>query len=164
MTHRAAAGLLELDLRSEEDVRDAYRRLSELACGESIALNGLYVQHMEKGRLELLVSAFRDPVFGVMVTCGAGGNLAEIIDDVTLERAPFSPTQAARVLQRLHIIRGAKHIDKNANLEAVAEFVARFSELAEASPWKKFVFEVNPIKWHSNHVVAVDGLLIIEEP
>jgi hypothetical protein len=39
-----------------------------------ITLDGLYVQHMASGRLELLVSAFRDPVFGVIVACGAGGN------------------------------------------------------------------------------------------
>jgi len=164
VTHRAAAGLLELDLRSETELREAYRRLASHSVAKGVALDGLYVQHMEQGRLELLVSAFRDPVFGVMVTCGAGGNLAEIIDDVTLERAPFDSRQALTVLKRLRIIRGAARLDSSANVEAVADFVSRFSELAASAPWHRFVFEVNPIKWHSNNVVAVDGLLIIEEP
>jgi hypothetical protein len=162
VTHRAAAGLLELDLRNEQEAREAYGRLAAHAKEKGIAIDGFYVQHMEKGRLELLVSAFRDPVFGVMVTCGAGGNLAEIIDDVTLERAPFDKAQAARVLGRLRIVRGAQRLDASAKLEAAAEFVAQFSEVAAAVPWRRFVLEVNPIKWQGNTAVAVDGLLIID--
>jgi hypothetical protein len=43
-------------------------------------------------------------------------------------------------------------------------FIADFSQLAAAAPWHRFVLEVNPIKWSGEQVVAVDGLLLIEEP
>ena len=71
MTHRAAAGLLALDLRSEADVQDAYRRLTTRAQKLRVELEGVYVQQMAKGGIELLVSAFSDPQFGVMLSCGA---------------------------------------------------------------------------------------------
>ena len=45
-----------------------------------------YVQKMEPGGVELLISAFRDPSFGVIVSIGAGGVMTELIDDVTLAR------------------------------------------------------------------------------
>jgi acetyltransferase len=164
VTHRAAAGLVALNLQSEEQVREAYRQLTSRAASAGIPLDGLYVQHMEPGRLELLVSAFRDPVFGVMIVCGAGGNLAEILEDVTLERAPFDTARAADVLRRLRIVRGASHVDPAAEIQAAAAFVSRFSQLAVSAPWRSFVLEVNPIKWHADRAVAVDGLLVIGNP
>ena len=164
VAHRAAAGLLALNLRSDEAVREAFSQLSAHAASSNVMLDGLYVQHMEQGRLELLVSAFRDPVFGVMVVCGAGGNLAEILEDVTLERAPFDATWAAEVLRRLRIVQRASRLDANAGLQVAAEFVSHFSELAVTAPWRSFILEVNPIKWRHDRAVAVDGLLVIENP
>jgi hypothetical protein len=47
--------------------------------------------------------------------------------------------------------------------DAPAVFIARFSELAASAPWRRFTFEANPVKWRRDGVVAVDGLLIVEE-
>jgi len=162
--HRAAAGLLELDIRTEAEARDAYRTIAAHAEQGGIRLEGIYVQHMVKGGLELLVSAFRDPTFGVMVSCGAGGNLTEVIDDVTLERAPVDRETATRMLERLRIMRRATKLARGADIAAAADFVARFSSLVATAPWQRFVVEVNPIKWSASGVAAVDGLMVIEEP
>ena len=164
MTHRAAAGLVALDRRNDDEVRSAFGHLTAQAAASAVALTGVYVQRMSPGTIELLVSAFRDPVFGVIVTCGAGGNLAELIDDVTLERAPFDAGRALQVLRRLRIADHAPRLDRAADLRAPADFVARFSQLAASAPWRRFVLEVNPIRWQADVVLAVDGLLIIEEP
>ena len=43
---------------------------------------------MEPEGVELLLSAFRDPDFGVMISIGAGGVMTELIDDVTLAPGP----------------------------------------------------------------------------
>ena len=48
-------------------------------------------------------------------------------------------------------------------VDAAADFVARTSELAAGAPWSSFVLEVNPIVWSRAQVVAVDGLLIVEQ-
>jgi acetyltransferase len=164
VTHRAAAGLLALGVSSDQEVSDVFRRLAEQAKGLGVSLDGLYVQRMVRGGLELLVSAFRDPVFGVMVSCGAGGNLTELIDDVIVERAPVDEALALQMVERLRIMRHAPKLAREATPRAVAEFVARFSRLAATAPWRRFVVEVNPIKWSREGVVAVDGLLLVEEP
>jgi acyl-CoA synthetase (NDP forming) len=164
VTHRAAAGLLALDLRSEEDVRDAYRRLAGRAQHLRVELEGVYVQRMARGGLELLVSAFADSQFGVMVSCGAGGTLTEVLDDVVLARAPVGEAKARRMLEQLRIVRHAASLAPEARPEAAAAFVAAFSQLAASAPWRRFVLEVNPIRWGSDGVVAVDGLLVVEEP
>jgi hypothetical protein len=119
---------------------------------------------MVAGGLELLVSAFRDPVFGVMVSCGAGGNLTEVIDDVVLERAPVGEGLARHMLARLRIVHHAGRLAPDADAEGAAPFVARFSRLAASAPWRRFVLEVNPIRVGPDGPVAVDGLLVVEEP
>jgi acetate---CoA ligase (ADP-forming) len=150
VTHRAKAGLVALDLRSAVEVRDAFRRLTT-----SASLQGIYVQKMHKGGAELLVSAFRDPSFGTMVSCGSGGVLTELIDDVVTERAPVSEALATYMLERLRITRELP-------ADRAAAFIARFSALASTAPWEKFVLEINPVLWTREAAIAVDGLLIIE--
>jgi hypothetical protein len=110
--------------------------------------------------VEVLVSAFRDPVFGPIVSCGAGGTLTELVDDVTLARAPVDEAAALAMIGRLRIARRAE----NARLDRapLARFIARLSSLAACAPWRGFVLEVNPVKWNRDGVIAVDGLLIVE--
>ena len=164
VTHRASAGLVALDVDSESGARDAYRLLTERAARAGVALDGVYVQRMIGDGLEVLVSAFRDPVFGPMISCGAGGNLTELIDDVTLQRAPVSQAQAERMIDRLRIARVANRMRAPPDRRVLAAFVARLSQLAAGAPWRRFVLEINPVKWDGGEVTAVDGLLIVEEP
>ncbi len=85
ITHRAKAGLVAIDLRSEADVRAAYHHLVSRAAMLAAPLDGVLVQKMQARGTELLVTAFRDPVFGVMVSCGSGGVLTELVDDVVTD-------------------------------------------------------------------------------
>jgi acyl-CoA synthetase (NDP forming) len=163
VTHRAAAGLLALDLRTPDEVEGACKRLAGRAAGRVIALDGVYVQAMVRGGVEIIVSAFRDPIFGIMISCGAGGGITEIIDDVALARAPVDEAGAARLLQRLRVVRGAGKLEPQARLADLARFVADFSQLAAAAPWAQFVIELNPVKWRAEGAVAVDGLILVEQ-
>lgn len=164
VTHRAAAGLLALDLRTEDDVAAAEMRLRARAAEAGVVLDGLYVQRMRRGGMEVLVSAFRDPVFGPVLSVGAGGGMTELLDDVALARAPVDEVGAAALLRRLRILRHAAKLAPGAEMNALAGFVARFSQLAAAAPWRRFVLEVNPVAWSAEGVVALDGLLVIEQP
>lgn len=163
VTHRAKAGLLVVDLRSGEEVRHAFRRLAARAAELSIRMEGVYVQKLHKGGTELLVTAFNDAQFGTMVSCGSGGVLTEVIDDVVTERAPVSQALAASMLERLRTRRHASDTRGALATDHAAAFIARFSELAYTAPWKRFVFEINPVLWSRDSAVAVDGLLVIGE-
>lgn len=153
VTHRAKAGLVAVDLRSADEVRDAFRRLTARAAELVARMDGIYVQKMHKGGAELLVSAFRDPHFGTMVGCGSGGVLTELIDDVVTERAPVSEALAVHMLSRLRV---------KAEPGPAAAFISRLSQLAAGAPWERFILEINPVLWSRDTAIAVDGLLIIE--
>jgi hypothetical protein len=152
-----------MDLRGPDDVGAAFRRLTERAAALPARLDGIYVQRIHAGGVELLISAFRDPVFGPMIACGHGGGMTELVDDICIHRAPVDAGMAAAMLRRLRLVRWAQ--GGNAALELLhpATFIAAFSEFAAGVPFRRFTFEVNPIKWTSDGVIAVDGLLIVEE-
>jgi acetate---CoA ligase (ADP-forming) len=163
VTHRAAAGLVVLDARNGDDVRAGFRQLRARADELAIELDGIYVQKMYGGRTELLVAAFNDPLFGPMVSCGSGGGLTELLDDVVTARAPLGINAAEAMIERLKIRAHDRDAEGPLPVRAPACFVAQLSELAALAPWRRFTLEVNPLKWTRTGAIAVDGLLIIEE-
>jgi acetyltransferase len=164
VTHKFAAGLVRLGLGSPAAVATAASDILARFADLKVKPEGIYVQHMEETGAEVLVSALRDPVFGTMVSVGSGGVLTELLAAVTLRRAPFDSWVAEQSLRRLRLV---KYLEKKGalpDLGSLASFLAHFSQLAASAPWKRFVIELNPVKWHDSRVVAVDGLLVIEEP
>jgi hypothetical protein len=162
ITHRAAAGLVALNLTQPDAVRDTFGVFADRAAARGVGLEGVWVQHMFSGSVELLVTAFRDREFGVMVGVGMGGGLTEVIDDVTFTRAPIDVDGACDLIGRLRTIRRLPDYLSPAQLRLAAQVVADFSALVATAPWDNFTFEINPLKVGADAVAAVDGLLLIQ--
>ncbi|PWS34529.1 hypothetical protein DFH01_23580 [Falsiroseomonas bella] len=162
VTHRAAAGLLRLGIGSAAEAAAAWHALAERAATLGVPFEGAYVQRMEQGGVEVIVAAFRDPMFGVMVTCGAGGTATELLDDVAIARAPLDADAARALIARLRLVRALG--DDAPDAAPLARFIAHFSRLAAAIPWAAFELEVNPVKWRAADAIAVDGLLLLTAP
>lgn len=161
ITHRAAAGLLRLHLDGAEDVRRAAAAFYVTAGRLGHPLDGVWVQRMMPGNVELLVTAFRDREFGVMVGCGIGGGMTELIDDVAFTRAPIDADGAHDLLGYLRTVQRRPDFLPEAQRAAAARFIAGFSALVAGAPWQRFTLEVNPLKLGPDGAVAVDGLLIL---
>ena len=162
ITHRAAMGLVALNVGTLDAVASTDRSFRARAAELGAPLDGIWVQHMFAGERELLVTALRDQEFGVMVGCGIGGGMTEVIDDVVFARAPVDAAGARDLLQRLKTIRRLPDFLSDRQRALAADFVARFSSLVATAPWQQFTFEVNPLKLAEDAVAAVDGLLLLE--
>ena len=160
ITHRATAGLVALDIATEAAAAETFTAFQARAAALSASLDGVWVQNMFKGRIELLVTAFRDAEFGVMVGCGMGGGMTEVIDDVVFARAPIDADGAEDLLRRLRTVRRLPALVSDLQLRLAADFIAGFSALVASTPWQNFTLEVNPLKLGESDVAAVDGLLI----
>ena len=163
VTHRNKVGLVALDIASREEAAATFDCFLSIADRLGFKLDGVYVQHQEAKGVEIIVSALRDPIFGVMVTCGAGGVATEELNDVALHRAPFGVNTAVELLRKTRVVANALASNPALDLQLLAQFIASFSQLAASAPWKNFVLEVNPVIWRPDAVVAVDGLLVIED-
>ena len=116
---------------------------------------------MFTGSQELLVTALRDREFGVMIGCGMGGGMTEIIDDVSFTRGPIDEESAYNLIGTIRTLRRLPHLLDETQRREAARFVARFSALVASAPWDAFTFEINPLKIGERSVAAVDGLLLI---
>lgn len=161
ITHRAAVGLVALDVANAQAASAVEQRFHARAKELGATLDGVWVQHMFDGSRELLVTALRDREFGVVVGCGIGGGATELVDDVAFARAPIDAAGAFDLVGELRTLRRMPEYLAPRQRELAADFIARFSQLAATAPWPRFTLEVNPLKLGGDAAAAVDGLLLI---
>jgi acetyltransferase len=132
-------------------------------------IRGVIVSPMlEKPIVELLVGAVRDPLFGPILTIGAGGTAVEVIHDVSLRVLPIARDvviemlNALRIAPMLHGLRGKAGIDFESVVDAalaVAQAVLENEAIAE--------IEINPLFAYADNAVAADArafLCAVPEP
>ncbi|MFI5607880.1 acetate--CoA ligase family protein [Amycolatopsis sp. NPDC051903] len=163
ITHRAAAGLVRLGVADRATAEQVFREFAARAEALGADLIGVLVQQSAAGGTELLVSGFRDPVFGPVISCGAGGVATELIDDVSFALAPLDEAAALALLRRLRTTGKPKGLSlSDAGAQAVA-FLVRFARFVERLPWTGFVLELNPVSVTAERAVALDGLLVVSD-
>jgi acyl-CoA synthetase (NDP forming) len=107
---------------------------------------------------EVIVGAVHDDQFGPLVMFGAGGELADLIDDRAFRLAPLSARDAGdmvaglRVARLLDGFRGAPVVDRAAVHEVLIKVAALVDDLPEVRE-----LELNPIICRSDGVFVVDA-------
>src|SRR5690606_237439 len=100
------------------------------AADYAIPLDGHLVARQYEG-IELIVGVIDDDSFGKTLMIGAGGVLAELLDDATFVACPATSGEVERALGRLRIhrllagFRGAE-----ADVPALIDLLVRVSEIA----------------------------------
>jgi len=161
ITHKTDVGGVQLGLRDEAEVRQAFERiLTNLEeRGLAAEFEGVTVQPMlPTGGYELIVGSSLDPLFGPVVLFGAGGVLVEILNDNALALPPLTRTLARRLLERTKIyeaLKGARGrrpapiADLELLLVRFSRLVADVADIAE--------IEINPLIVYGQKIVAVDA-------
>jgi acyl-CoA synthetase (NDP forming) len=158
LRHKTDLNLIALDLRDEESLRRAYRRLTKGPDGE---VKEVLVQEMVAGDRELMVGLFRDPQFGPCVMFGLGGIFTEILEDIVFRIAPLSRNDALEMLSEikgkkiLEAIRGKPSVDRDALADillAVGRIGNEHSQIRE--------IDINPIKFVNAKPIVVDALVV----
>lgn len=156
--HKTELGLVQADLRDDEDVRRAAGRLAPTMAG--VAGAATLVQKYLTGGVELLAGMTRDPVFGPVVVIGAGGIWTEQLDDSALAVLPVTAGAIERKIRslRIHSVlagsRGTAY-----DVAAACDLVTRFCVLAEQLPDDVTSLEINPFVVLRDGAYAVDALI-----
>lgn len=162
--HKSDAGVIRLNLRDADAVRDAFDAVSARAAAvvPTPRVEGVLVQQMIPAGLEIVVGARIDPQFGPLVLVGLGGVLVELVRDTVLALAPVSQAQALGMLaslkgaRALDGFRGSEPVDR----DTLADTIVRVSELASDLRHDIVELDVNPVLCAGRSVVAVDALLV----
>jgi len=164
VVHKSDVGGVRLGLRTAAQVRDAWGEILDNTkrAVPAARIDGVSVQAMVGGTLELIVGARRDPQFGPVVVLGAGGVLVELLPDRAIARAPLAAADVRRLLESLPVwpvlagYRGA-----TLALDAVVDAIVRVSWLAHDLAGRDFELDVNPLRVWETGCCAVDARLRI---
>ncbi len=162
IAHKSEAGGVKLGITSDHALLDAIEvmQASVKQAHPQARTEGFLLARQLTGGVEMLVGAHHDPVFGPVITVGAGGVNTEVLRDTCLHLAPVTPAQAKVMLQSLRIapllsgFRGTAPVD----IEALARTVARVSEIAWANPQLRGI-ELNPVLATAYGAYALDALI-----
>ncbi len=167
IAHKSDVQGVVLNLGHATQVRDCYndmvKAVAELRPDAQI--NGVTVQNMSaqrRGR-ELYIGVVTDPLFGPIITFGAGGTMIELIHDRAMELPPLnqflarSLVQRARVAATLGAWRGAPPID----MAALEQVLLRVSEMVCELPQLREM-DINPIILDASGALAVDARIVLQ--
>lgn len=169
ITHKTEVGGVHLNLMNESQVRIAFDQIISNAkrIRPEADIGGVTVQRMitAAGAVELILGIKRDPVFGPVVMVGAGGIMAELLQDIALELPPLNETLARRMLESLHIwplLNGYRGRPAVA-FERLLETILRLSNMAAQIP-EICELDVNPLLVTSSDVFALDARILLADP
>jgi acetyltransferase len=168
ITHKTDVKGVQLNLRTEAGVRDAYAAISDAVTAKHGAehFQGVTVQPMVKlDGYELIIGSSLDAQFGPVLLFGTGGTLVEIYKDRALGLPPLNTTLARRMMEQTRIfealegVRGRKPVD----VEALERLLVRFSQLVVEQRWIKEI-DINPLLASSEQIVALDARIVLHDP
>ncbi len=140
--HKTEAGGVLVNLQGEQQIREAYRRVSEAVADSRSILVQAYVPE----GVEVFVGVNRDPDFGPLVGCGSGGTLVELGGDVAFRLQPLTDRDAedladsGRLATILRGYRGRPPADR----AAVIDTLLRISALVDILP-EVAELDLNPV-------------------
>jgi acyl-CoA synthetase (NDP forming) len=141
-------GAVRLNLADEQAVRDALHAIrARLAQANKLeAMEGVLIQPMLSGGVEVMVGMTRDPLFGPSIAFGLGGIHVEILGDLQFRLAPLTDRDAAdmvRAIKGYRLLQGYRG-QPAVDLKAIEEVLLRISQLVEAIPEISEI-DLNPI-------------------
>lgn len=169
ISHKSDAGGVRLNLQDQNQVARAFDQMLEhLSLNSPQAqLEGVLVQPMISGGIELILGGRQDPQFGPVVVLGMGGIFVEILEQVVMRVAPISASDAWEMLEELRGaqilsgVRGEAPSDKQALVEALL----RLSQLMVDFP-NILELDINPLRvfYAGEGCRALDARVITRQP
>jgi acetyltransferase len=144
--------------RAASDVLAEVRRRAPAA-----RIDGVLVQRMVPGGVEMILGVKSDPSFGPAVVCGVGGIFVELLRDVSVRVPPIDLGEAREMIAELRgrALLGGARGRPPADVPALADAVVRLAALAAAYGPRLQALDLNPLLVlpEGAGVVAVDWLI-----
>ncbi|MEM2086581.1 MAG: acetate--CoA ligase family protein [Archaeoglobaceae archaeon] len=151
--HKSDVGGVILNVRNEEEVRNAFRRLSAIE-----GAKGVNVQPQLSG-IELIIGSAENEQFGSYLMFGLGGVFVEVLRDVSFRLIPLSREEAYEMIRE---IKGYKILEGyrgfKANVSAVVDLLLKVSEIVENESIVEM--DLNPVFANENGCFVADARIV----
>jgi acetyltransferase len=167
ITHKSDAGGVMLSLSNAQAVRAAYHDITENVKRNrpGAHMDGISIQPMivkPNGR-ELMVGVTNDPVFGPVITFGAGGTTVEVMGDAQVSLPPLNVFLVRDLIGRTHVSKllGAFRHMPPADMEALEAILLRVSEMVCELPML-MEMDINPLIVDEHGALAADARVMVQ--
>ncbi len=166
ITHKSDFGGVRLNIREPRSVRTAFREMMDsvrAACPDA-RIDGVTIEPMleRPNAREIMVGIATDPVFGPVISFGAGGTAVEIFADSKVALPPLNEYLSGELVKGTRagrLLRHFRHLPE-ADQEKLIEVLQRVSEIAcELREVREL--DINPLLVDENGVIAVDARIIV---
>ncbi len=165
ISHKSDAGGVKINLKDGEAVAQAYEDIIS-SCKRQFpdaAIEGVAVQNMVKPGIEVIIGMTKDPQFGPVIMFGLGGVWVEVLKDVSFRIAPLTQSDAAKMIKEIKgysLLQGYRGTPP-ADIAVLEDILMKISRYAVENPDIREI-DLNPIFAYSDHAVAVDARVILE--
>ncbi|MBL8397439.1 MAG: GNAT family N-acetyltransferase [Candidatus Accumulibacter sp.] len=167
LLRKSEAGGVRLNIGNAQSVWSAYHDIIDTVQlrHPDAHIDGVSIEpYLSKpyGR-ELMIGVFRDPLFGPMISFGAGGFDAQMFSQRSLALPPLNrflardlidSNSAARILQPFHNL-------PPANRDGLEKILMAISEMVCDLPWIKEL-DLNPVIVDDRGAIAADARIVID--
>jgi acyl-CoA synthetase (NDP forming) len=162
VVHKSDAGGVKLNLRDADQVRVAYREITQAFLDKKVA--GISVQRMARPGVEAIVGVANDATFGPILMFGLGGVFVEVLKDVSFRSIPISASDAKDMIEEIKgyaLLRGYRGYSSDIEalerlLMAISDFVMENPDISE--------MDINPVFLYPDGYMVVDARIILGEP
>ena len=135
-------------MADEISVRFAFTAIQQSVAqpGQLDAIDGVLVQAMAPGGIEVMIGVAPDPLFGPLIAFGLGGVNVEILGDVSFRITPLTDRDAGEMVRSIRgyrLLQGYR-AKPAADVPALEDALLRISRLVEAVP-QISELDLNPI-------------------
>ena len=168
ITHKNAAGGVEVGICSPEDLERSYAQLLERVKlrAPDAEIEGVAVQMMVRHiDYEIILGMKKDQQFGSVIIFGSGGVGAERLADFSVSLPPLNPILARRMMEDTRIYRSLSEPPTGVDppdLAALDELITKLSNLVVDFP-EIAEIDINPVVISRGKPVAVDARIIIDQ-
>ncbi|CAG0997416.1 Peptidyl-lysine N-acetyltransferase Pat [Methylophilaceae bacterium] len=167
ITHKTDAGGVMLNLANAQAVRAAYHEIIDSVKRNrpDARIDGISIEPMvvkPNGR-ELMIGVTNDPVFGPVITFGAGGTTVEVMGDRSVALPPLNTFLVKDLIHRTHVAKmlGAFRHMPPANMDALESILLRVSEMVCELPML-MEMDINPLIVDEHGALAADARVVVE--
>lgn len=161
ITHKTDIGGVRLNLANAEAVRNAWHQIATVVPAD--AFQGVSVQRMiGHSGVEFIAGCSIDPQFGPVLLLGAGGTLAEILDDKALALPPLSPLLVEDWISHIKMARALTGLrgQPAADMPAFIDALIKLGDLILTEP-RITELDINPLIVTPSGPIALDARIVI---
>jgi len=169
IVHKFDSGGVRLKIKTKEEAREVFEEIiaSVKKFKPSAKIDGVIMERMARGGVEVILGAVRDPKFGPLCMFGLGGTFVEAMKDVTFRLAPMweiSSEIMIRTIKAYSILKGLRGAAA-CDIDSIKDCLLRLSQMVNEHA-EIAELDINPLIVYpeGEGCVVADSRILLKRP